>query len=74
VDRLLAESGVAAAAVADPGVEVVRRRSADGRSFLFAINHSRTSGAVQAAGVNLLSGQPFDGVVPAGGVVVVAED
>jgi beta-galactosidase len=74
IDRLLEESGVAPAAVADPGVEVVRRRSADGLSFLFAINHSRSSGAVQASGVDLLSGQPFDGVVPAGSVVVIAED
>ncbi|WP_461172453.1 beta-galactosidase [Arthrobacter sp. Z1-9] len=74
VDRLLEESGVGPVATADPGVELTRRRSADGRSYLFAINHSRSSGAVQAAGVDLLSGEPFDGVVPAGSVVVVAED
>ncbi|MFF1252818.1 beta-galactosidase [Pseudarthrobacter sp. NPDC058329] len=74
VDRLLEESGVAPVAAADPGVELTRRRSDDGRSFLFAINHTRSSGAVQASGVDLLSGQRFDGVVPAGSVAVIAED
>jgi beta-galactosidase len=74
VDRLLEESGVAPVAAADPGVELTRRRSDDGRSFLFAINHSRSSGSVQASGVDLVSGERFDGTVPAGGVVVVAED
>ncbi|WP_458781069.1 beta-galactosidase [Arthrobacter sp. D3-16] len=74
VDRLLEESGVAPLTAADPGVELTRRRSEEGRSFLFAINHSLTPGAVQATGVDLLSGQPFDGVVPAGSVVVIAED
>jgi beta-galactosidase len=74
VDRLLEESGVAPVAVADPGVELTRRRTDDGRSFLFAINHSRSLGAVQASGVDLLSGERFDGAVPAGGVVVIAED
>ncbi|MCU1568520.1 MAG: beta-galactosidase, partial [Pseudarthrobacter sp.] len=73
VDRLLEESGVTPVAVADPGVELTRRRS-DGRTFLFAINHSRSAGAVQASGVDLLSGERFDGTVPAGGLVVVAED
>jgi beta-galactosidase len=74
VDRLLEESGVAPVAAADPGVELTRRRSDDGRSFLFAINHSRTSGTVQASGVDLLSGEQFNGTVPAGGAVVIAED
>lgn len=74
VDRLLEDSGVAPVTGADPGVELTRRRSDDGHSFLFAINHSPTPGAVQASGVDLLSGQPFEGVVPAGSVVVIAED
>ncbi|TWD50930.1 beta-galactosidase [Arthrobacter sp. AG367] len=73
VDKLLAESGVSPVATADPGVEVVRRRSADGRSFLFAINHTRADAAVTAAGVDLLTGEQFPGTVPAGGVAVVAE-
>jgi beta-galactosidase len=73
VDKLLAESGVSPAAAADPGVELTRRLSADGRSFLFAINHTRADAAVEAAGTDLLTGEPFAGTVPAGGVAVVAE-
>ena len=73
VDRLLEESGVAPAAAADPGVELVRRRSADGQGFLFAINHTRSDAAVEASGQDLLTGEPFPGRVPAGGVAVVAE-
>jgi beta-galactosidase len=74
VDRLLEDSSLAPVAVADPGVELTRRRSDDGRSFLFAINHSRSSATVQASGAELLSGKPFEGTVPAGGVAVIAED
>lgn len=73
VDRLLAESGVAPAATADRGVELVRRRSDDGGSFLFAINHSRSAAAVQATGVDLVTGAPFAGIVEAGSVAVIAE-
>ena len=74
VDRLLAESGVAAVAEADQGVELTRRRDADGRSFVFAINHSRADATVRVAGEELLSGERFAGTVPAGGVAVIAED
>lgn len=73
VDRLLAESCVAPAAVADPGVELVRRRSDDGRSFLFAINHTRSNASVEASGIELLTGERFAGSVPAGSVAVIAE-
>ena len=62
------------AAEASAAVELVRRRSADGRSFLFAINHSREDVAVKSDGVELLGGQRFTGVVPAGAVAVIAED
>jgi beta-galactosidase len=74
VDRLLADSGVAPAAVADPGVEVVRRRAAGGGSFLFAINHTRSGASVQASGRDLLTGDAFSGIVPAGGAAVIAEE
>jgi beta-galactosidase len=74
VDRLLAESGVAAVAEADNGVELARRRDADGRSFVFAINHSHTYGTVRVSGAELLSGERFTGTVPAGGVAVIVED
>ncbi|MEV7635280.1 beta-galactosidase [Pseudarthrobacter enclensis] len=73
VDRLLAESGVSPVTAADPGVEVVRRRLPDGRSFLFAINHTRASASVAATGTDLLTGEPFAGSVPAGSVAVIEE-
>lgn len=73
VDRLLAESGVAPVALADSGVELTRRRAADGSTFLFAINHSRSAASVQAAGRDLLSGDRFGGTIAAGGVAVIAE-
>jgi beta-galactosidase len=74
VDKLLAESGVSPVAAADPGVELVRRYTSDGGSFLFAINHTRSDAIVSAAGTDLLTREAFAGTVPAGGVAVVAED
>ncbi|WP_125612367.1 beta-galactosidase [Specibacter cremeus] len=74
VDRLLAESGVAPAAAAAPGVELVRRRHPDGRSYLFALNHGRSEATVDASGRELLGGGRFTGTVAAGGCAVVAED
>lgn len=73
VDSLVAESGVAAPARADAGVELTRRRSADGVSHLFAINHTGADARVDAEGYELISGQPFDGVVSAGAVAVIIE-
>lgn len=74
VDRLIAEAGISTVAEADPGVELSRRRDAEGRSFVFAINHSRADATVRVAGAELLSGERFSGTVPAGGVAVIAED
>jgi beta-galactosidase len=74
VDRLLAESGVSPVAEADPGVELVRRRSADGGSFLFAINHTPTAATVRASGTDMLAGERFSGTVEGGRVAVIAED
>ncbi|MDP9999939.1 beta-galactosidase [Pseudarthrobacter sulfonivorans] len=74
VDRLLAESGVAPAAAADAGVELVRRRADSGGSYLFAINHTRSHAAVEAVGIDLLTGSAFAGTVEAGSVAVIAED
>lgn len=73
LDKLLAESGVSPVAAADPGVELVRRSSSDGQSYLFAINHTRSDASVSAAGTDLLTGGTFAGTVPAGGVAVVEE-
>lgn len=74
VERLLAESGVAPLAQADAGVELTRRRAADGSSYLFAINHSRSSASVQASGTDLVSGEQFAGILAAGSVAVISED
>ena len=74
LDRLLAEAGVAAVAEAAAGVELTRRVTADGRRFLFAINHGRADAAVKADGEELLGGGRFAGFVPGGGVAVIAED
>ena len=74
LDRLLAEAGVAATAEAAAGVELTRRVTADGQRFLFAINHGREYAAVKADGEELLGGGRFGGVVPGGGVAVIAED
>jgi beta-galactosidase len=73
VDRLLAAAGISAVAEADHGVELTRRR-AEGRSFVFAINHSRADATVRVVGADLLTGERFTGTVPAGGVAVIAED
>ena len=73
VDRLLAEAGIPAVAEADHGVELTRR-SAEGRSFVFAINHSMADATVRLAGADLLTGERFTGTIPAGGVAVIAED
>ena len=57
-----------------PGVELVRR-AGDGRSYLFAINHTQEDVVVPSTGRNLLTGtvHEADLLVPAGGVAVVRE-
>lgn len=79
---------LAAAEVAPPaaglpaGIEAVRRRHADGRTYLFLLNHTDADAEVAGAdrggltGTDLLTGTAFAGVVPvpAGGVVVLAEE
>jgi beta-galactosidase len=56
-----------------PGLEAVRRRHADGRAYLFLINHAGTAATVAASGTDLLTGDgfPADVTVPPGGVVVL---
>ncbi|MEH1015992.1 Beta-galactosidase C-terminal domain [Micromonospora sp. CPCC 206060] len=77
--RLLTDVAHAAGAVptcpaAPPGVEAVRRRSAD-TSWLFLLNHTDRPQRVPAAGVDLLTGAPVaDAVTLApGGVAVIRE-
>jgi len=55
VDRLIAETGIARTVAGQPGVEAVRR-SGDGRSYLFLINHTGRTHTVGAAGFDLWSG------------------
>jgi beta-galactosidase len=77
-ERLLAGVLVAAGAgpvlsAAPPGVEIVRRAAAGGRSWLFVLNHTPDAAAVEARGVDLLSGRPVDGrleVAPGGAAVL----
>ncbi|PJI84755.1 beta-galactosidase [Luteimicrobium subarcticum] len=76
VERLLAEAGVAPVTDASPGVEVVRRASADA-SYLVAVNHDTGApGWVAAHGTDLVTGDRHRGRVPLalGGVAVVRED
>jgi beta-galactosidase len=72
--RLVEEARVTAVTEASTGVELTRRRANDGRTYLFAINHSREDATVKADGAELLSGARFSGVVPAGAVAVIAEN
>lgn len=73
--RLLHETGVAAAAEAPPGVEVVRRHGGDGASWLFVLNHTDAEASVAASGIDVESGAAVTGRlnVPAGASVVVRE-
>jgi len=80
---VLAAAGVAPPVAGLPaGIEAVRRRHADGRTYLFLLNHTDADaevagdGAGVLAGTDLLTGTAFAGVVPvpAGGVVVLAEE
>ncbi|MGW6512323.1 Beta-galactosidase C-terminal domain [Streptomyces niveus] len=56
-------------------MEVTRRSAPDGRSWLFAVNHTDQPARVATTGVDVLSGTRSPGVltIPAGEVAVVAE-
>ncbi|MCK0118604.1 beta-galactosidase [Isoptericola sp. S6320L] len=77
VGRLVEESGVAPDVVAPAGVEVVRRRSADGATtWLFALNHTGVDATLAGvAGTELIDGAAVAGelAVPAGAVRVVRQ-
>ena len=64
---------VTALAEADDALELTRRVHADGRAYLFAINHSGADAALHAGGTDLLTGAIHEArvVVPAGGTVVL---
>jgi beta-galactosidase len=60
---------------APEGLELVRRAHDDGRSYLFAINHTGEALAVPATGTDLLSGTPWtpDRSLAAGETAVIRE-
>jgi beta-galactosidase len=66
-------AGVAPTHPVPAGVEAVRRRHADGRSYLFLMNHTDAPAEVAAAGVDLLTGAAWTGRLDAGGVAVLRE-
>ncbi|GAA4436579.1 beta-galactosidase [Phytohabitans houttuyneae] len=66
-------AGVAPTHPVPAGVEAVRRRHADGRTYLFLMNHAETPAGVEAAGVDLLTGAAWTGQLDAGGVAVLRE-
>lgn len=75
LQRLLDDAGVSAPYAAPPGIELVRR-SGEGRSFLFAINHSDADAEVPVSGHDLVADAPTGGALrlPPGGVAVVREE
>ncbi len=72
--RLAEEAGLAPTAEAPPGVEAVRR-TGEGRSYLFLLNHTGTDLDAAAEGHDLLTDTPVGPAVtvPAGGVRVLRE-
>ena len=75
-DAARTEAGVRPAAAVEPGMEVVRRVSADGdRSYLFCLDHTGAEQRVPARGVDLITGAWVEGEVrvPPRGVAVVRE-
>jgi deazaflavin-dependent oxidoreductase (nitroreductase family) len=61
---------------APAGIEAVRRHSADGRTWLFAFNHTDGPREIIAAGVDLVSGRRVEGrlTLACGDAVVLRED
>ncbi|WP_214412453.1 beta-galactosidase [Sphaerisporangium fuscum] len=60
--RILRRAGLPAA-VAPPGVELVRRRGAAGREWLFALNHTTEEHEVTANGTDVLTGASVEGTL-----------
>ena len=63
--RLSAAGGVTPPVSAPPGVEVVRRRTEDGRTLWFVLNHrpELVTVTLPAAGIDVLTGAEVAGVV-----------
>ncbi len=75
IDRLLTETGISPAVRVPEGVEAVRR-TGEGGSYLFLINHTDGEVSVPVRGVDLVTGATVERaiVVPSGGVAVVEEE
>jgi len=80
-DRLIGDAAAGAGVGpvvpgAPPGLEAVRRRGENGRTWLFVLNHAGTASLVPARGTELLSGRRVNGVleVAPGAVAVVREE
>ncbi|MEJ3743825.1 beta-galactosidase [Actinomycetes bacterium KLBMP 9797] len=73
LEVIAGEAGVTATHPVPAGVEAVRRQHADGRSYLFLLNHGDAPAAVDATGTDLLTGAAWAGRLDAGGVAVVRE-
>lgn len=73
--RVVAESGATTLRGAAAGVEVTRRRGAQG-SYVFAVNNTDAPVDIDATGVDLLTGESLRGVTPlaAGDIRVVREE
>lgn len=73
--HVAARAGVRPVAEVPPGVEVTRRRTADGRSFLFVMNHNEHGVTVPADGHDLVGDRECDGALslPGGGCALVRE-
>jgi beta-galactosidase len=77
LDPLLADVGVTGEFPEAPeNLELVRRSHEDGRSYLFAINHSDDPATVPATGRDLLTGNPWAPTRPLepGECAVIRED
>ncbi|MFT3873877.1 MAG: beta-galactosidase [Nocardioides sp.] len=76
VDAVLVEAGVRPVAEVPPDVEVTRRRAADGRSWVFVINHTEQPIRVAVAGHELVTDTECGAggcQVEAGAVAVIRE-
>jgi beta-galactosidase len=70
------QAGARPAVDAPDGIEAVRRRHPDGRSYLFLFNHGTGPSRVDARGTDLLTGTVWSDPVqvPAGAAVVLREE
>ena len=73
--KTLAAAGVTPVVDASADVEAVRRVAADGRSWLFLLNHGTSAGHAACHGTDRVTGRTVSGrlEIPAGGVAIIEE-